>query len=305
MDRFSRRAGRVSPLVALITASALAVAACSSSHHGNLGAGSANGAVGQGTASGATSTIPVGGSPTTTAAKPSGTTRQSGTTVVPPHPGTAPTENTGSSPSGGSNGAPNPATGGTYAMSQSGWIHSALYNSSEPARGTLVVDPAQQNGTQVDHRYVDPGNSSSQPANTTTRFLPSGPVILSTNEGAGPQSISCTFNPPIAAPPWPPAVGKTFASNGDCGSGTTVTVQGRIAGFQTATLADGETFPVWIVDSTLNLTGNEFNASGTQVDWYSTALRLPVHEQIDVQGSYSGVQFALHSVSDLISSRPS
>lgn len=186
-------------------------------------------------------------------------------------------------------------------MDQSGWIHSALYNSNEPAQGTLVVDPAQSKGIQVDHRYVDQSNP---PANTTTQFLSTGPVILSTTEGAGPQAISCTFNPPIAAPPWPPAVGKSFTATGNCGSGTTVSVHGTVTGFQTATLRDGETFPVWVIDSSLSLTGPNLSASGTQVDWYSTSLRLPVHEQTNVQGKYSGIQFTLLSISDLVSSHP-
>lgn len=211
--------------------------------------------------------------------------------------------NSGSSPSNADGGVPAPATPGSYTIDQSGGITTApsLYSSNEPPQGTLVVDPAQANGVQVEHRYVD---QSSQPANTTAQYLPSGPVILSTTEGSGSTGVSCTFNPPIAAPPWPPAAGKTFSSQGNCGNGTTVTVSGRIAGSQTATLKDGESFTVWVIDSTINMTG-QITASGTQVDWYAPALRLPVHEQVDVQGKYSGVQFTLHSVSDLVSSHPS
>lgn len=192
-----------------------------------------------------------------------------------------------------------PATPGTYTMDQSGGV-TGFY--TEPAQGTLVVDPAQSNGVQVEHRHVDQTNP---PADTSTQYLSTGPVILSTTEGAGSNQVSCTFNPPIEAPPWPPAVGKTFSSQGTCGSGNTVTVQGKITGSQTATLKDGETFTVWVIDSTINMTG-QIQASGTQLDWYAPALRLPVHEQTDIQGKYQGTfPFTLHSVSDLVSSHPS
>ena len=219
------------------------------------------------------------------------------------HPSASgPATGTGSAASNGT-GVPVPAAPGTYTEDQSGGITTtpSLYSANEPPQGTLVVDPAQANGTQVEHRYVEQGN---QPANTTSQYLASGPVILSTTEGSGAQGVSCTFNPPIAAPPWPPAVGKTFSSRGDCGNGTTVTVQGRISGSQTTTLKDGETFTVWVIDSTISMSG-QITASGTQVDWYAPSLRLPTHEQVDVKGTYSGVQFTLHSVSDLVSSHPS
>lgn len=292
---------RLPRLLASAGVVALAFSACSSSHHGSVGAGATNPAVGAGSGVGtSTSSGPGASSPSTTANRNTATTVSSaGTTQPAPHASSGPPVNTGSSPATGGNGFPAPAVPGTYTMSQSVTV-SPSFGPPAPSQGTLVVDPAQPNGIQVDHRYVDQSN---QPANTTTQFLPTGPVILSLTEGAGPSSVSCTFNPPVAAPPWPPAVGKTFSSTGNCGSGTTVTIQGRIAGSQVATLKDGETFPVWVIDSTLNLSG-QIKGSGTQVDWYSTALRLPVHEQTDVQGSYSGIPFTLHSVSDLVSSRP-
>ena len=199
-----------------------------------------------------------------------------------------------------SGGAPQPATPGTYTFDQSGGVTATGFSSSEPPQGTLVVDPAQSNGIQMWHRHVNPNNA---PADTQTQFRPNGPFILSATE-AGPQgNTSCTFNPALAAPPWPPVAGATFSSVGNCGS-FTVSVQERIGGTQTATLKDGETFTVWVIDSTLNVSG-QVTGSGTQVDWYSPALRLPVHEQIDMNGTYSGLNFQLHSLSDLVSSHPS
>ena len=301
-------------LVAAAGVAALAFSACSSPHHGSVGAGATNPAVGTGSGAGTATTSlgPGTSSPPTAASRNTPTSVRSAGTTKPANPSSGPPVNTGSSPASGGNRVPAPAAPGTYTrnrvpapaapgtytMAQSVTV-SPNFGPPEPSQGTLVIDPAQPNGIQVDHRYVD----QNPPANTTTQFLPTGPVILSLTEGAGGSSVSCTFNPPIAAPPWPPAVGKTFSSTGNCGSGTTVTIQGRIAGSQVATLRDGETFPVWVIDSTLNLNG-QIKGSGTQVDWYSTALRLPVHEQSDVQGSYSGIPFTLHSVSDLVSSRP-
>jgi hypothetical protein len=302
MNRLIRGLTRRSAVLAVIGAVGLTAASCSGSHHRSLAGSAGSGTIGAGAGGSSTSlgtqsttSVPSGTGATTS------TTARSGTAATGSHAAGAPPLNTNTSPSNGSSGAPAPATPGTYTIDQSGGISSTLFSQSEPPQGTLVVDPAQANGVQVEHRYVDQNN---QPANTTTQFLPSGPVILSTTEGSGSTGVSCTFNPPIAAPPWPPAVGKTFSSQGDCGNGTTVTVQGKITGSQTATLKDGETFTVWVIDSTINMSG-QITASGTQVDWYAPALRLPTHEQTDVQGKYNGVQFTLHSVSDLVSSHPS
>lgn len=204
----------------------------------------------------------------------------------------------GSTKTGG--GAPQPAAPGTYTVNQSGGVTAGLYSSSEPAQGTLVVDPAQPDGTQMWHRYVD---SKNPPATTDMQFRSNGPFILSATEASPQGNTTCTFNPPIAAPPWPPAAGDTFGSVGNCGS-FTVTVHGKIAGTQSVTLADGETFTVWVIDSTLDISG-QVTGSGTQVDWYSPAVRLPLHEQVDISGTYQGINFKLHSVSDLTSSHPS
>ncbi len=309
MDRSASPLRRLSCVFAVATAAALATSGCSSSHHGAAVSGANQGTLGVGAGSDTSSTlgdsttstspgsIRAGASATTIAgaSSPSSSASRQG--------GPTPATGSGSASSNGGTGSPAPAVPGTYTIDQSGGITTtpSLYSANEPPQGTLVVDPAQPNGIQVEHRYVQQGN---QPANTTAQYLPSGPVILSTTEGSGSGGVSCTFNPPIAAPPWPPAAGKTFSSQGNCGNGTTVTIQGKISGSQTTTLKDGETFTVWVIESTINMTG-QITASGTQVDWYAPSLRLPTHEQVDVKGTYSGVQFTLHSVSDLVSSHPS
>lgn len=240
---------------------------------------------------GSTTSLPVSlgaaAATTTTVAKRSGGTTGSSQTG-------------GSTASGTAGGAPLPAAPGRYIVDQSGGVTAGVYQSSNPPQGTLVIDPAQSNGVQVSHRYV---SSNSQPADTDTQYTANGPYVLSTTE-QGPQgNTTCTFNPPIPAPPWPTSVGQTFNSQGNCGT-FTVSVQGRVAGTQTDTLKDGETLTVWVIDSTLTLSGS-VTGSGTQVDWYSPAVRLPLHEQVDLNGTYSGVSFKMHNVSDLESSHPS
>lgn len=257
--------------------------------------------------------LPLGATAATTAVAPGSTTTSStlagpgsngtgsaashgtGTTVA----ARTPVASSGSSPVAAGNGAPAPAAPGTYTVDQSGSVTGPGFSSSEPPQGTFVVDPAQSNGIQAWHRYVD---TSKPPANTQAQFTANGPFILSTTEQSPQGNTTCTFNPPIAAPPWPPAAGKTFSSQGNCGS-FNVTLQGRIAGSQIMTLKDGETFTVWVIDSTLNLSG-QVTGSGTQVDWYSPAVRLSLHEQVDISGSFGAFNFNLHSVSDFVSSHP-
>jgi hypothetical protein len=244
------------------------------------------------------------GSSTTADAGPSSTTpttEGSSTTVVRAAAGgsSAPNVAGPSAPGPSASGPPAPAAPGTYTEDQSGGVTAGAFSSSEPATGTLVIDPVQSNGIQVSHRYIDP---KQPPAETDTQFRSNGPFILSTTEASPQGNTTCTFNPPIPAPQWPTSAGESFSSQGNCGS-FTVSVQGRITGTQSVTLQDHETFTVWVIDSTLNMSG-QVTGSGTQVDWYSPAVRLPLHEQVDLNGTYSGLNFKLHSVSDLESSHP-
>lgn len=290
--RSARQARGVAAVAVAAVVTSSFVSGCGAAHR-------RAGAITPGTAGGASGDL-TGSTTTSTTTTSPGTARSGAATTV----ASRPSGGTGSSASTGS-GAPQPAAPGTYTVDQSGGVttNPSVFSATEPPQGTLVVDPAQSDGEQVWHRYVD---SKNPPADTTTQYRSNGPFILSATE-AGPQgNTSCTFDPPIAAPPWPPAAGDTFSSVGNCGS-FTVSVRGRIAGTQTVTLKDGETFTAWVIDSTLNIdsSNQSFSGSGTQVDWYSPAVRLPLHEQVDVSGKYNGVSFQLHSVSDLVSSHPS
>lgn len=275
---------------------ALLAAGCGASHK-RVAAGT------PGTAGGASAGLSGSTTTSTTAAAPSsaGSPRSgSPTTTVSRSSGASTGAVSGSGSSAATGGAPRPAVPGTYTFDQSGGVTATGFSSSEPPQGTLVVDPAQSDGMQAWHRYVDPKN---QPADTNTQFRSNGPFIVSATEASPQGNTSCTFNPALPAPPWPPVVGATSSAVGNCGS-FTVSVQERISGTQNVTLKDGETFTVWVIDSTLNISG-QVTGSGTQVDWYSPAIRLPVHEQVDINGNYNGLAFQLHSVSDLVSSHPS
>lgn len=315
LGHYGQMVGRSTSLLwhtALVAAAAaLLLASCSSAAH--RGAAGAVGAPKVSTAASSTTfalaspgaTVAPAGAVTpssTETASPSGSvaTPSGGSQSVHSQPGSTSTYPAASSPGGE---PPTPAVPGTYVVDQSGGVTTSLpgYSSSEPPQGKLVVDPAQQDGVQVEHRYVDPNQP---PADTTLRFLASGPVVVSLTEGSGSAGVSCTFDPPIPAPPWPPAVGKSFSSQGNCGNGTTASVRGQITAAKSAKLADGEVFPVWVIDSVVDMQG-KIQAQGTQEDWYSPALRLAVHEHIHMSGTYSGVGFTLDSTWDLASSHPS
>lgn len=296
------RARAVAGMAAVGLACALTAlaAGCGASHKGAGAASPAKTGSNVALSGSTTSSSIAGASPAGGASGSTGAASHAPATTAPAR-GPAVAPSTGSAADTAGNGAPAPASPGTYTFDQTGGVQAQpFYSANEPPQGTLVVDPAQSNGVQVWHRYID---TSKQPADTDMQFRSNGPFMLSAGE-AGPQgNTTCTFNPPIAAPPWPPATGETFSSQGSCGS-FNVSVQGRITGQQPVTLKDGETFTAWVIDSSLTISG-QVTGSGTQVDWYSPALRLPLHEQVDMNGKYNGVTFNLHSVSDLVSSHPS
>jgi hypothetical protein len=191
-----------------------------------------------------------------------------------------------------------PAAPGTYQERQSGSFTVEGSSRPVPAQGTLVVGAAQADGTQLWQRYVAQGQ---QPSDTTIRFTAQGPFLLSTTESSPQGNITCTFDPAIPAPAWPAAVGDKFSSTGDCGK-FTISVSGAITGQKQVTVG-GVAYQVWVIDSTLSLHG-EVTGSGSQEDWYSPALRLPVHEYDQLKGSYGAFTFSSTLTSDLVSGTP-
>jgi hypothetical protein len=193
--------------------------------------------------------------------------------------------------------------GGLYKYHQSGQSTTAGSKQAAPAEGTLLVDPAQADGTQVTHQVVDPNGSSTD---TTYRFGGDGMFIARRimHNRAGGQAIdfTCTFSPQLPAPPWPPVVGKAFEGDANC-DGFTVHVSGRTTGTRTVSL-DGVSVQTYVVESTIDTTG-QLQSHGSEVDWFAPSLRLPVHSETHQKGSYGMFSFSSDLTSDLESARPS
>jgi hypothetical protein len=188
-------------------------------------------------------------------------------------------------------------------MRQSGTFTLGTSTTPVPPEGSLVVDAASANGSQVWHRSVD---RSKPPSDTTFTFGPTGMFIVSTVQrttvGAQTVTFTCTFNPGIPAPPWPPKVGTSFSGHGSCGS-FTADVTGKITGTHTVVL-DGAQVPTYVVASTI-VTHGQVESTITQTDWFAPSLRLSVHNQSQSKGTYGVFSFSSNTTSDLVSGRPS
>lgn len=230
-------------------------------------------------------------SSTTTAPPSSTSTRRTTTTSAKPTTTTTVASHTG--------GGPAPVVPGTYQERQSGSFTAAGKTTSYPPNGTLVVDPARADRSQVWHRYVKAGTS---PSDTTVLFRANGPFLASTSMAGPSGQLTCTFNPPLPAPPYPTKVGQTFSGQASCGS-FTVSVQGKVDGTKVVSVG-GTQVPTFVVDSTITTKG-QVTATGTQTDWYAPSLRLSVHEAVTEQGTYEAFPFKSQITSDLVSVRPS
>jgi hypothetical protein len=232
---------------------------------------------------------------TTTAAGTAGGSRGATTTTA--HGGS-----TGASPAPAGKTGPAPATPGKYRYKQTGKATIGNGSSNVPSEGTLTVDPAKADGSQVFHRVVDPNGSSTD---TTFQFKPDGIFLkaTSTQSGSGFQSVSftCTFNPPVPAPPWPPTVGATFAGKANCGDFTTE-VKGKVDGTRQATV-DGAPVDVFVI-SVAVVTHGQLESSGTDVQWFAPSTRLVVHDESHQKGSYGPFGFSSDVTSDLVSAKP-
>jgi hypothetical protein len=199
--------------------------------------------------------------------------------------------------------APQPAAAGTYRYRQQGRSTAGGATTTTPPYGTLVVDRPGGDGTQLWHRASDP---SAPPNDSTFRFATDGvalirQVIRITNAGTT-TTFTCTFDPGVPAPPWPPTVGAVFTGHGECGS-FTADVSGRIDDRKQVTL-DGAPVDVFVISSKL-VTHGQVESTATQVDWYAPSLRLPVHSESSASGTYGFVSFQSTGTSDLESGHPS
>lgn len=280
---------------------AVAAAACGGGHPAPGGRGAALPAA-------ATTYPPAAATTATTGAVPGaslvpapggGSGAAPGSVTTLPHEA-APTVAPAVSPAGTPVGAavPKPAAAGTYQERQSGSFTVAGSTRPVSGQGTLVVQAATPDGTQLWQRYVQQGQP---PNDTTMRFGSNGPVLVSSTEPSPQGEITCTFDPSIPAPAWPPAVGDSFSSTGNCGR-FTISVSGSITGQRQASVG-GTSYSVWVIDSNLVLHG-QVSGTGSQEDWYSPVLRLPVHEHDQLNGNYGPFTFSSSLTSDLVSGKP-
>lgn len=199
---------------------------------------------------------------------------------------------------------PQAARPGTYTYRQRGSSTFGSSTQSEPPQGTMVVEaPTNDGANQTWERY---GDVHQPPDDTTLSFGSSGVFITSEVERVDLEgkatTITCTFPARgVPAPPWPPAVGKSFDVTGNCGS-FTATVTGHITG-QTTDQVGGTTVPVYVLQSNL-VTHGAMQLTATETDWIASGFRLPLHTQTQSHGTYGFASFSSDTTADLESMTP-
>jgi hypothetical protein len=284
------RSRRLAALAGLV---ALTLAACGGGHKKATGAAATVSTTSTSTAAtaGTGEVTSVAPSPTTTAASPSKTTATSAKS------GASGSSQAASAPA--TPGAPQPIPPGKYTYNQKGEFKVGVNSQATPAQGTLTLDPPASDGHQVAHRATDPSQPSSD---TTFLFKSDGMFLESTRQGSGSTTFSCTFNPPIPTPPWPPAVGKSLSGHANCDPGFTTDVSGKITDTKQVPL-DGKTYTVYVVETTVDTHGS-LESHTTQVNWFSPDLRLSTHDESHTTGSYQGFSFTSDQADDLVSGKP-
>lgn len=158
-------------------------------------------------------------------------------------------------------------------------------------------------GNQTWHRAVDPA----QPASDTVFSFRGGRIFLTqlvmrSNASGQTQTFTCTFNPGVPSPPWPPTVGETYQGHGDCGS-FTVDVHGTVQATRNVSVG-GVSHKAYVLVSTLAIHG-QIEGSGSQTDWLDPVSSLILHEETAQQATYGGVfKFSGSTTSDLESTKP-
>jgi len=196
-------------------------------------------------------------------------------------------------------GAPQPVAPGTYRYRQTGSASGGGQTYDSPPEGTMVVDAAGADGRQLFHRYVDP---EGKPADSTVRFGADGMFIEKLVLRQGEGEITCTFDPAIPSPPWPPTVGSTFSATGECGI-FTLEIDGRVTGTRSVDL-DGRSYEAFVVESTIHAQTPQLTLDGTQVDWFVPELRLATHTESTMNGKFGTTTFESSGAADLLSAVP-
>ncbi|MHB8464932.1 MAG: hypothetical protein ACYDH6_19685 [Acidimicrobiales bacterium] len=193
---------------------------------------------------------------------------------------------------------------GTYEYTQSGSTTVGPNKTDAPPNGLLVVDPPGSSGSQVVHQYIDPSQPPSD--DTTLQFTPSQILLVArtTRTNFGGQSVmyTCTFEPPMPAPPWPPTVGASFRGHADCGP-FTADVMGRVES-RAQDILDGAPIEISRVRSSITTHGS-IESTAAEVDDFAPTLRLNVRADTQRHGTYGFVEFSTNLSETLASGRPS
>lgn len=221
----------------------------------------------------------------------------------------------GASPSYTSTVGPAPIARGTYRYHQSGTFQMGTSSGQVPPEGTLVVDAPQaappSSGykagaqTQATHRYVDPKQA---PSDVNLLFDAQGMYITSETlrqsvPGGGTVSFTCTLNQPAPTPPtWPPANNTEFKGSANCGS-FQATFDETVKGTGTAKLADGSSYPYFVVNTVINTSG-ALVATINETDWFAPSLRLSLQTTEHTNGKYGSITFSSNTQSVLESGKP-
>jgi hypothetical protein len=293
--------GRRLAVVALALGIGVAAVACSS---GSGGKGVSLAAAGRGTTTtaegGTSAAAPNGGATGTSAPAASGAGGNAPTaarTVAPPGPTVRPaatTATTGPKVTTPGPAGPAPAAPGTYTYTLVAGGHSLLTTGTT----TMSLTPAATNSVVV----TSTGGGAQQwvtNASSTTNLAFTGAGVFLQSETV-PAVGTCTFSPPMASPPWPLAVGKTFSGTANCGSAT-LTLTGSVGRSQLVPVG-GVNVSAFLVQSTFTVSGTTLVVN--EVDWYAPSLRLPVVSNVRAQGGASGYSVDSNTTYALASSRP-
>lgn len=194
--------------------------------------------------------------------------------------------------------APVAAIPGTYRYRQAGDFRFGTDRDEVPPEGTLDVAPVAGD-EQTLRRFIDPDRPGDD---NVFRIDASGRYLTETIVRQVGTELRCTFDPPVALPPWPPRVGATFDGHGACGALQTE-ISGSITGERSVSI-DGVEQTALVIVADVRTSG-QVTSSGTQTDWWVPELGLSVHNETKQAGTFGAIEFAVDLVSDLVSSTPS
>jgi hypothetical protein len=191
-----------------------------------------------------------------------------------------------------------PARPGTYTYRQQGYASVGGVETPAPPTGTLVVDPATPQGTQVWRRFIlddDPGSDVLQRWTADGVYLVSGTQRQSLFGNV--LEIACRFTPPVLVVPW--AIEKGWTTRGSCDCGTfTPTVELTVGETRTVQVV-GRSVEVHQVTSTLRSEGT-VRGVAQQEDWVSWELgTIYTHQHVHLEMEVGGVTIVDELTSEL------